>query len=574
MRATPLQKILHIESAAGRMLAVLAALVLTNAAALVQAPAQVPGYNAGAAAQQATPPKTPAQKASPSAAVPIIIQEEEKPLTLKEGEKLFVKDFKIDGAEAADKTNLDKLLAPYKNKELTMKDIIEAANHLTLYYRNKGSLVAKAYVPQQNASDGILLIKVVIGKYGKFTMKNSSHVRDWYLQGVFETATKNKPAVTRDSLERAMLLVRDLPGSKLPMVSIRPGTTTGTSDFDVNVDSARRINGYLMGDNQGSRYTGTKRLYGGITINSPFGIADKFSVSTMTSEAMGLRNLLASYSAPLTYSGLRLQLSAGKTAYTLGGPYHDLNATGLVDSMDATLSYPFKRNRVENIDASVNFARKWLRDDIATTSSLNRRSATVATLSAQRQAFGHLFGRNVFSTLGGSVNIGNINPNAVTEKGTPTGIYSKLNLSASDNMSINNKLTAVGSLKLQKALTGGTLDSSEQMFLSGTGEVRSFTEGVGGDNGYVLNLEGKYALPSVAEFKHAVGVFVDNGGTYAQHSSYSLNDKIMVSDVGGAYYANYKMLFASVQLAQSIGSYSYNSEKSSTRFFFQAGMTF
>jgi len=44
-------------------------------------------------------------------------------------------------------------------------------------------MVARAFVPKQNIQDGVLLIKVVAGKYGKFQMKNSSLLKDERLQG-------------------------------------------------------------------------------------------------------------------------------------------------------------------------------------------------------------------------------------------------------------------------------------------------------------------------------------------------------------------------------------------------------
>ena len=181
----------------------------------------------------------------------------------------MVKDFKIEGALKGDQAKLSTLLAPYKDKELTMAEITEAANKITVFYRDKGYLVAKAYVPKQDATEGTLVIKVIIGKYGKFSIKDKSYVRQSFLQGVFDRTKKTSPDVTRESLERSMLLVRDMPGAKLPTVAIAPGTAPGTSDFDVTVDPTQRLNGYTMVDNQGSRYTGQNRAYAGLDTNSP-----------------------------------------------------------------------------------------------------------------------------------------------------------------------------------------------------------------------------------------------------------------------------------------------------------------
>ena len=83
-----------------------------------------------------------------------------------------------------------------------------------------------------------------------------------------------------------------------------------------------------MVDNQGSRYTGKNRAYAGIDANSPFGIADKLSVSAMTTNNDGLHNGRAAYAVPLGYSGLRAEFAAARTTYSLGGIYAPLDATG------------------------------------------------------------------------------------------------------------------------------------------------------------------------------------------------------------------------------------------------------
>jgi hemolysin activation/secretion protein len=48
---------------------------------------------------------------------------------------------------------------------------------------------------------------------------------------------------------------------------------------------------------------------------------------------------------------------------------------------------------------------------------------------------------------------------------------------------------------MQKDLPDKALDSSEQLFISGGGGVRAYAESESGDNGYVLNVEFRYAVP-------------------------------------------------------------------------------
>jgi hemolysin activation/secretion protein len=549
-------------------------IITVSTAAFAQ---QVPSIG-GAVKEAAPPPKeTPAKKEPPAA--PVIVQEEVKPFSLPEGEKIFIKDFNVEGAGKADENEITAILAPYKERELTMAEITEASNKLTTFYRDKGYLVAEAYVPKQDATDGILLIRVTMGNYGNFSLKNTSPIRTSFLQGVFDRVKKTSPVVTQDGLERAMLLVREMSGAKLPEVAIGPGVQPGTSDFAVEVDRSQRFNGYLMGDNQGSKYTGRNRVYGGIDINSPLGIADKFSVSAMTTEDSGLQNLRFSYGFPLSYNGLRTEFAASHTTYELGDVYSDLEAKGTADVLEGTISYPLKRTNNQSIDLSLNIAYKELHDDLNAVDSSNPRDEAVATLGIQRAAYGSLFGCNLFTTMSAGVSVGTLtikddDQKALNDAGANTsGTFSKLNLSFLSSLDLTEKFSLRAQAKAQKVLTSHNLDSVEQMFISGQAGVKAYTESVSFDNGYVANLELRYALPTFFGVKHTLGAFFDNGWVYAQDGDYVENDKIMLTNVGLGYYISFKQLFGAVQLAYPIGK-DRVVEDPGTRVLMQVGMTF
>lgn len=562
-----------------KLITITAALILSFSAHIITTSttfAQVPSL--GGAVKQAAPPPSPAKKEAPPRETPVIVQEGDKPFSLPEGEKIFIKDFKVEGSEEGDEAALMALLAPYKGRELTMAEITEAANKLTFFYRNKGYLVAKAYVPKQDASGGILRIKIIVGNYGKFSLKNTSPVKDFLVQGIFDKVKDMSPAVKTDGLERAMLLARELPGCTLPTVNITPGAQPGTSDFEVSVDTSQRVNGYIMADNQGSKYTGKERIYGGIDISSPFGIADKFSVSAMTSEDSGLENLRLSYGFPLAYNGLRAEFAVSRTTYELGGIYSDLDATGSADTLEGTISYPIKRTRDESIDLSLNLAYKELHDDLSAVDLENPRHASVATLNLQRGKYSSLFGHNLFTTISAGVNIGRLTivddfQKELNEAGANTsGTYSKLNLGFSANLDLTEKLSVRAMAKAQKVLTAHNLDSTEQMFISGATGVKAYTESVGFDNGYVVSAELRYVLPTLPGMKHALGLFADNGWVYAQNGDYTAKDNITLSDVGLGYYISFKRLFGSIQLAQPIGKS--NVSDPGTRVLMQFGVAF
>ena len=87
--------------------------------------------------------------------------------------------------------------------------LYEVITRVTALYRSRGYLVARAYVPRQDASTGTLTIRVLVGQYGKVSVRNSSLVNDARIEGYFSRLGQGN-AVHRDDLERAMLLVGDV----------------------------------------------------------------------------------------------------------------------------------------------------------------------------------------------------------------------------------------------------------------------------------------------------------------------------------------------------------------------------
>src|SRR5262249_2174517 len=160
---------------------------------------------------------------------------------------------------------------------------------------------------------GVLRIKLVPGQYGSLTVTNHSLVRDEFMQGVIDHARAASPYIHKDELERVMLLTSDLAGAGMPRVAIGPGQRPETSDFVFDVPEGRRFDGYLLGDNYGSPYTGRNRLSGGFNVNSPFGVGDRFTAFGIVSNTGDLKNGRVAYSLPLGYDGLRAEIAAYRT---------------------------------------------------------------------------------------------------------------------------------------------------------------------------------------------------------------------------------------------------------------------
>ena len=546
--------------------------------------AAAPSYDAGKALQEAKPPQPPIKKEQEQPLIPEV--KEEEPFNLPEGETIYVSEFKLEGMLAEDATKLQELLTPYTQRKLSLTEIYTAADKVTSYYRSKGYMVAKTYVPKQDATSGIMTFKVLLGHYGKINISNSSACRDSRIQGIFEQAMPAGQSIVRQDLERAMLLTSELAGVSMPKVSISAGEQPGTTDFYIESKTTKRLEGYLLADNYGSRYTGQQRLNGALSINEISGLGDQLTISGQTTKAKGLQNGLLNYRVPLSSSGLRIDLGAGLTTYELGNIYRDLDATGTAKTIQATATYPLRKTSTETVEISASFVHKRMRDEMLD-ETISRKRSYSGILGLSRQKYGSLFGLKTASTLGGSLTYGHLKfPDSdeqdINEAGADTvGNFHKINLSFDGQMLLTKKLTLLTSIDFQKSFANKNLDGSEQLSLSGSTGVRCYRPGVLGDSGYIFNTELKYVLPKLFRVNNSIGLFTDIGRIYIEDNDYTTDPGgLRLSDLGLGYYVNYeyakgRYLVSTIQAVWAYGPHEdTGSKESRSRVLAQVGITF
>jgi hemolysin activation/secretion protein len=476
------------------------------------------------------------------------------------GATIAVREFKLEDLKFLKEEEVQAILNPYKNRSLTLSQLEEAVNAVTELYRKRGYIMARAYLPRQDARDGVIIIRALIGTYGPSSLENKSLVRDWFVKKALQNLEEGKP-VRRQDLERAVLLVNDMPGAAMPKLNVAPGREAGTSDFFMEAPAGKRFGAFLMSDNHGSRYTGRWRFGGGAEINSPLGMADKLSVFALTTDTAGLSSESINYALPLGGNGLRLNLGYSHVYYRLGDDYEELEATGWADTYEATFSYPIIRSSDQNLYATFNLAHKTMQDDIQVFDQYWNKFSNSAKFGLQYEKWGSLFGRGVYTAVTGSFTYGNLHipdgeQREFNQAGADThGDFAYVNLGILTNISLAENWTLSLSASGQKAI-GRNLDGSEQFNVTGANGVKSYSEVISGDDGYLLNAELRYTLPSfINGLHHSLGAFVDQGGWRYARPDYALKQGDSLTDVGLGYSLSYGPASVKVQLAHAVGEY-------------------
>lgn len=556
---------------------------------LVAAVGQALALLAGAAGAQTQPPTIsdalrqlpPAQgpQKAPAPLPSIGNVPAEPPMQQLPGEKLEIKQFEIVGNTVIGTDALLALLQGQQGQVLSLGQLEELAGRITRHYRAKGYFVARAYLPEQEVSAGVLKIRVIEGRYGKFHVKNTSLVKDARIQGMLDNAT-GAGTVSLATLERGMLNINDMPGAAVSRADILPGAQVGSSDFIITTEATARADGYAVADNYGSAYTGKQRLTAGVALNSPFGVGDKLSASGLLSDGQGLKNYRLAYAAPLAYSGLRGELAASRTDYQLGDAYAALDALGKAETVELTLSYPFQRTQAYTLEGTFNLAHRKLTDEIRSTAVLVPKEANAATATLTSRGEQFLCGLPGLTTLSGALTLGRLSiddasARAQDARGADTqGRYGKVNLALSRLTQLERSWTLLTALKMQHALFGKNLDGSEDMSVSGVAGVKAYPSGeLAAENSALVNIELQYALPLSGLVNARLGLFADAGRAAIERPLGGAGTRTL-SDVGVSLSANYRNLFAALHIVTRTSAAPVSEHVSSTRALLQVGSSF
>jgi hemolysin activation/secretion protein len=431
------------------------------------------------------------------------------------GELRFRVDaYDFTGVSVFTAAELADVVSDLTGQSLTLAEVQAAARRITRHYRDRGYLVARAYVPPQEIRDSRVEIALLEGRYGQPELDNRSPVRDEVLEHHLARITANR-VIERSQLDRRLLLIRDLGGVDEVNATLRPGAATGESTLRVEISAPPRLTGGITADNYGNRFIGRYRLGGSVDLASPLGLGDQLHVRVLTS-GDELQSGMMGYRLPLGVDGLTLQASFMAVRYELGDEFAALDASGSAYLPSVALSYPVIRAPRLNVYARGGADFTSLRDD----TGRPRTSADRSLWSVFGGAYGDWrdeLGGSSVSAFSVNIEAGELDIHSRTlalidaATNRTAGAYQKLTYSLLRLQPVRGPVSLSLGLNGQFALQ--ILDSAEKMWLGGATGVRAYPQGeAAGDDGYLANVELRWQLPALSGLAPVLLAFVDTGG--------------------------------------------------------------
>ncbi|WP_420994766.1 ShlB/FhaC/HecB family hemolysin secretion/activation protein [Cupriavidus sp. 30B13] len=430
-------------------------------------------------------PKAPERPAAPAAAAD----------SADPGLRLKVQGLRIAGNHVFGAAQLLSLLDDLNGTEQDLAGLRAAADRITAYYHQRGYVLARAFLPQQDIEDGVVLIEVMEGRYGQVELQNQSRTLDGVLRQPL-AALRSGDAVQGATLESRLLLLNDLPGVQV-RGTLRPGAARGTTDLVVDAASAPLVSGSVEADNYGGYYTGEYRLGGSVYLNSPLRLGDQLSLRLLGSDKRQ-RYYRAGYQVPFGPWLTRAGVAYSEMRYHLGRDFAELEAHGKASIRSAFVTQPLLRGRAFSLNAQLQYDDKRLRDDMDLFEVTNLKRAELWTLGLNASNQDTLLGGGQ-SAVSVTVSRGRLrldDPYTSYVDGFTAhaaGGFSKLNLNAARLQRLGHRFQLYGQFNAQWA--SGNLDGSEKFGMGGPYGVRGYALGAGsGDQGWQASLELRYLL--------------------------------------------------------------------------------
>ena len=406
--------------------------------------------------------------------------------------RFAVKSIRVTGSTVFAAADLEALVADLTGAVRSLAELDAGVARITAYYRERGYLVARAYLPVQDIRDGAVLVKVLEGMLDKQRIRNQSRLPDAlaqrYLAGV-----KAGAVLQSQPVDRALLLLGDTPGVGGARAALQPGASVGTTELLLELDPAQAYAANVEMDNYGNRYTGAYRLGASIDVNSPLNRGDLLSLRALSS-GPNMQYARLAYQLPIGVSGLKLGAAYYDTHYKLGESFAATQAHGTASSSSLFVTYPFVRTLAANLYGSLTWEYKKLQDQTdAVVSNVEKQVKLVtAGLSGNRQDA--LWGGG-FSSFSLALTTGQLSMDAdslvndsLSTSANSHGAFSKITYSARRQQVLGNGYGMLLSLSGQQA--NKNLNSSEKFSLGGALGVRAYPQGEGsGDQGLLANIE-------------------------------------------------------------------------------------
>jgi len=262
-----------------------------------------------------------------------------------------IKGVKVTGNTLFKQDEIDAIFKAAIGPAVTLAALREAAEKLEGRFREKGFFLTRVFVPPQQVKDGVFEVQVIEGYLSAVYVDGAPNEA---LRQRIEAITSpllNKRPIDLATIERALLLINDLPGV-VGSSLLRQGADLGASEIVVTVAGLPDSH-LLTFNNTGSRTVGPITLGVNSTFFNPFKRSGSLNIGLTGGGDFEnideLQALNVRYSRPIGSRGAIFSFGGLASNALPGGTIRELDIRAVSQSISPRLRLPLLRTRPNSV---------------------------------------------------------------------------------------------------------------------------------------------------------------------------------------------------------------------------------
>lgn len=240
-------------------------------------------------------------------------------------------------------------------KEITLADLQILAESIEKYFVSEGYILVRVIIPPQEIDKrGVVKLQVIEGYVSEIVIEGDAERVMNAIQPLLVPIVESIPLKV-DVMERAILLVNDLPGIKSKAVLTPSPETQGASTLVLLVDR-EMFEGSVTWDNRGTKFVGPNQFSTSLSLNNIFQHVAKTTFDgKVTSNTRELKSYSLRHTVPMFDNGSTIEGSATRNRVKPGNDLSSLKVNGTSSSVAFVYRYPIIRTRRMNLNFSTTY---------------------------------------------------------------------------------------------------------------------------------------------------------------------------------------------------------------------------
>lgn len=382
-----------------------------------------------------------------------------------------IQQIEFIGASSLLSTKIQSLISPYQQQCLSLTTINRITKSITNAYIQQGYVTSQAFIPEQDLSSQQLRIQIIEGRIELITIENSPP----RLVNMVFPALQGEVLNLRD-IEQGLEQLNRLSSAKYS-IDIQPGKQTGYSRIAIKKAAKRfPINGQIVFDNFGKKFAGKTEVTGSLTVDSPLGLGEQWSLTANTDTDFSTshyhRYVLGAVNIPYGYWSYRYQIYQNHNLKPFSQGWGKYPYRAKTQNQQVTVSRLVYRDGQQRLILQGGVKHKKLQTQLAQqTLLISSPTLTAVSLSAQ---YSTALGKGYF-TFNPHIELGLSALGASADyiaENSPRSHYRKAVISSSYQYYFPNGMTFLTSLYGQ--YTPDNLYATEQLTIGGQYSVRGY----------------------------------------------------------------------------------------------------